>query len=108
MAFIFYLSSRPVPEGLKWFPIIAKLKLVHIIEYGILYVLLWYAITKTTAYNKIETFALALMIVLLYGLTDEFHQIFVQGRTARFEDVAADVAGGVLTGLGINLRNKGD
>jgi len=108
MAFLFYLSSRPVPDQLKWFPIIAKLKLVHIIEYGILYILLWYAIAKTTTYNKIEAFALALMIIVLYGLTDEFHQIFVQGRTARFEDVAADVAGGVLAELGINLRNKGN
>jgi len=106
MAFIFYLSSRSVPEGLKWFPIIAKLKLIHIVEYGILYILLWHAIAKTTTYNKIETLALALMITLLYGLTDEFHQIFVQGRTARFEDVAADVAGGIITQLGLTFNRS--
>jgi len=106
MAFLFYLSSRPAPEELKWIPIIAKLKLVHIIEYGILYFLVWYAAMKTTSYNKLEVFSLALMFVILYGLTDEFHQIFVVGRTARFEDVVADGVGGILVSLGINLRDK--
>jgi VanZ family protein len=106
MAFLFYLSSRPAPEELKWIPTIAKLKLVHIIEYGSLYFLVWYAITKTTSYNKLEAFTLALMVTILYGLTDEFHQIFVVGRTARFEDVAADVVGCILVSAGINLRDK--
>jgi VanZ family protein len=96
MAFLYYLSSRPAPEELKWIPIIAKLKLVHIIEYGILYFLVWYAVIKTTSYNKLEAFSLALMFTILYGLTDEFHQIFVVGRTARLEDVVADGVGGIL------------
>jgi VanZ family protein len=106
MAFLYYLSSRPAPEELKWIPIIAKLKLVHIIEYGILYFLVWHAVIKTTSYNKFEVFSFALMFIILYGLTDEFHQIFVVGRTARFEDVFADGVGGILISMGINLRNK--
>ena len=101
MALLYYLSSRPAPEELRWIPIFAKLKLVHIIEYGILYFLVWYAVIKTTSYNKLETFSLALMFIILYGLTDEFHQIFVVGRTARFEDVAADGVGGIITQLGL-------
>jgi VanZ family protein len=108
MAFLYYLSSRPAPEELKWLPIIAKLKLVHIIEYGILYFLVWFAVIKTTSYNKLEVFSLALMFIILYGLTDEFHQIFVVGRTARLEDVAADGVGGIMVSMGINLRNKSD
>jgi VanZ family protein len=106
MAFLFYLSSRPAPEELKWIPTIAELKLVHIIEYGILYFLVWYAVIKTTSYNKLEAFTLALMVTILYGLTDEFHQIFVVGRTARLEDVAADVVGCILTQAGISISNN--
>lgn len=108
MALLFYLSSRPAPDAIKWLPIIAKLKLVHIIEYGFLYFLVSYAVAKTTAYNKLETFALALMITVLYGLTDEFHQIFVWGRTARLEDVVADGAGAVLVAIGIKLGDQGN
>jgi len=104
MAFIFWLSSRPSPEELKMIPIIAKLKLVHIIEYGILYYLLWFAVGKTTSYGWFEIFILALFLTVLYGLTDEFHQIFVQGRTARLEDVAADGVGALLTQFGITRR----
>ncbi len=106
MALIFWLSSRPSPEELKWWPIIAKLKLVHIIEYGILYLLFHWALTMTTGYSNLEVFALALSLIILYGLTDEFHQIFVVGRTARLIDVAADGVGGVLVNLGLTLRNK--
>jgi VanZ family protein len=101
---IFWLSSRPSPEAIRWIPIIAKLKLVHIIEYGILYGLLWYAITRTTSLNKIEVFALALTLTVLYGLTDEFHQIFVCGRTCRFADVAADGVGGMIVEACIFLK----
>lgn len=104
MALIFYLSSRPALEEVKWLPIVAKLKLVHMIEYGILYYLVYFAIVKTTKYNRLEVFCLALMIIILYGLTDEFHQIFVQGRTAKFVDVAADGVGGVLAQAGMMLK----
>jgi VanZ family protein len=105
VALIFYLSSRPAPDELRCIPIIAKLKVVHIIEYGILYLLACYSIVKTTTYSKLEVFALALMITVLYGLTDEFHQIFVVGRTARFADVIADVVGGILSQAGITISN---
>ena len=106
MALIFYMSSRPAPNELRCIPIIAKLKLVHIIEYGILYLLVWFAIIKTTAYNELEAFTLALMITVLYGLTDEFHQIFVIGRTASLMDVVADGVGGILAQAGLSLSRK--
>lgn len=96
MAIIFWLSSRPSPEELKILPIFARLKLVHIVEYGILYFLFWFALVRTSAYSKIEIIILALSFTVLYGLTDEFHQIFVIGRTARLIDVVADGVGGGL------------
>jgi VanZ family protein len=96
MAFIFYMSSRAAPEEVKWLPIIAKLKLVHIIEYGILYLLFLWPIRKTTTLANIEAFSVAFMLILIYGLTDEFHQIFVVGRTASLVDAVANGVGAVL------------
>jgi len=106
MALIFWLSSRSVPETLKHFPIIAKLKVVHLIEYGVLYFLCWFAIVRTTAYRRHEAFILALTITVLYGCTDEFHQIFVPQRTARISDIVADGVGGLLTQAGISALRK--
>ena len=43
---------------------------------------------------------LALFIVLLsafcYSLTDEFHQLFVNGRTGQFSDCLIDTSGAIL------------
>jgi VanZ family protein len=99
------MSSHPSPETIKAFPIIAKLKVVHLIEYGLLYYFFWWAITKTTTYDQTESFVLALALTVLYGLTDEFHQIFVVCRTASLVDVVADGAGACLTSLAIKLNN---
>lgn len=96
MALIFYMSSRPAPESVKWLPIIAKLKLVHIIEYGILYCLFFFAVRKTTDYSYIEAVALAFALTFLYGLTDELHQVFIVGRTASLVDAAANGVGAIL------------
>ena len=42
---------------------------------------------------------LVLIVSLLYGLSDEFHQWFIPGRSATFGDVLADTLGGGFGGL---------
>ncbi len=106
MALIFYLSSHPAPEEARWFPIIAGLKVSHMIEYGILFLLVWYAAIMTTAYDSLSAFALALMITVLYGLTDEFHQIFISTRTATLIDVVADGVGGLIAQSAVTLLSS--
>ena len=44
---------------------------------------------------------LAEVATILYGLSDEFHQMYVPGRTADILDVTADACGGVLFILAI-------
>lgn len=39
-------------------------------------------------------------IVVLYGVSDELHQMFVPGRTASFDDLLADTIG-ALAGTGL-------
>jgi VanZ family protein len=38
----------------------------------------------------------AALLALLYGMTDEFHQLFVAGRSADLRDVIADGLGGLF------------
>lgn len=64
----------------------------HFTEYAILYFLacnyLRYYFKSTKAY------LMALAFVFLYACTDEFHQLFVEGRAGRFVDVLIDTIGG--------------
>jgi len=41
----------------------------------------------------------AVLLAILYGLSDEYHQQFVPGRQAALADVAADALGAVLACL---------
>lgn len=43
-------------------------------------------------------FFIALIICFIYASTDEFHQLFVAGRSGQFSDVLLDT-GGSLTGI---------
>ena len=38
----------------------------------------------------------AFLFALMYGISDEFHQSFIQGRDSSWLDVMADGAGGYL------------
>jgi VanZ family protein len=65
-------------------------KLAHFTEYGILF---WLLIRGPMA----ERPYLALMLCIVYALTDEGHQVFVPGRTASLYDVALDSTGALFT-----------
>ena len=49
---------------------------------------------------------LAILFVFLYACTDEFHQLFIEGRSGRFRDVLIDTAGGFLCYIIILIKNK--
>ena len=67
---------------------------------------------KTTAFQKIKKIqtqvSLALVICLLYAISDEFHQLFVLGRSCELRDVLIDVTGAcvgiIIVWLMINSR----
>jgi VanZ family protein len=50
--------------------------------------------------GKEKAFALAVLLCFAFATTDEFHQMFVPGRSGEFSDVLLDTFGG---GLGIWL-----
>lgn len=71
-------------------------KAAHFSEYAMLGFLARRAfITSTRASIQRYWFQLALLLVVIYALLDEFHQSFVPSRTASIYDSAIDIAGGL-------------
>ncbi|MCI1969601.1 VanZ family protein [Clostridium luticellarii] len=68
-------------------------KVSHFLEYFILGVLLFNAAKEKLKLKKLAVFLISM--VFLYSCSDEIHQLFVSGRTARMRDVIIDTAGGI-------------
>ncbi len=64
-------------------------KLLHLGEYIILAILLFFAFLN---------FKISLILAYLFALSDEFHQTFIPGRTGKFTDTLFDLTG-ILLGL---------
>jgi VanZ family protein len=95
MAAIFAMSAQhavPQPPGLS-----TELTAIagHLVSYGLLALLLLWALPTSTVRPR-YCFALAILLASLYGLSDEFHQSFVPGRSATVFDVCVDALGAVL------------
>lgn len=70
-------------------------KLAHVTEYGIFGLLLYGSLELEPQTSwSFRRMVLALVIVAVYSLTDEFHQLFVPGRGASLVDCGIDTAGG--------------
>jgi VanZ family protein len=93
MAVIFYLSSQPaapLPPGLTD-------KSSHVLGYLGLAVLVVRAIAGGLPARVSWRIAItAVALTAGYGMTDEFHQSFVPGRTADLYDGFADAIGAVF------------
>jgi VanZ family protein len=82
-------------------------KLGHFAEYAVLAFLARRAlITSSRAILRQHWFQLALLLVVIYGLLDEFHQSFVPSRTASVYDSAVDILGGLTVLLVFKLRDR--
>ena len=91
---IFYLSSQSGADIPPLF--VGEDKLLHAFIFGILGVFTLGAM-KTTAYGyRPFQLWLAVLLVTVYGVLDEFHQHFVPGRSPDILDVMADAAGAML------------
>ena len=67
----------------------------HVIEFAVLGALLLRALSKDKLAMRREIVA-TVIIVALYGISDEFHQRFTPGRSSEGLSVLFDVAGGAL------------
>lgn len=96
MILIFYLSSYPAPPPAKAMPIYFDIKLIHIIEYGVLSALIFFGLNRATKIPLAWQIIYSITLTYMYGLTDEFHQIFVVGRSASLIDTIANFVGASL------------
>ncbi len=105
-ALIFWLSSRPLPEGLPLFP--QWDKLWHLLEYLLFGLLAWQALLPQSR----SGWTWAILLSLGYAGSDELHQLFVPMRTASLLDWLVDslgVASGLLLGRaarGLHFRPR--
>ncbi|MBI5183203.1 MAG: VanZ family protein [Nitrospinae bacterium] len=100
---IFYLSSR---ERIPLIPSISHIdKVFHMIEYGILSILLVRAFQRVLTYKKI-ILLVAIIFAILYGISDEIHQSFVSYRTSDIYDAIFDALGAIVAGQGYYLLSQ--
>lgn len=100
--FIFYLSSVPnlrVSQDRSLDEVLRSG--AHFIFYAILYLLVFRA--KNFAQKK-KDFLTPLAFALLYGISDEIHQLFVATRSFQLRDLGLDTLGGFLGCLVLRIR----
>lgn len=100
LVMIYILSSRPtsVVSEIDWRDFFFK-KTLHLIEFGILFVLFYRAFKKTTKLSQVVIWAF--LLTAFYAISDEYHQTFVPGRTGNLRDVFIDSGGALIFGLAI-------
>ena len=75
-------------------------KIAHVTEYFILGILV---ISLLYDFNINKKATISILICIIFATMDEFHQLFVDGRTGRFVDVIIDSIG---FGVGILIYSK--
>jgi VanZ family protein len=98
MGAIFYMSSRPdLPHYPQDTVDVVLKKLGHVIEYGTLAALVFWAWEPPGARSTRSRVILgAFAIAALYAVSDEIHQRFVPGRNSQLLDVGFDLVGACL------------
>lgn len=94
MAVLFYLSHQPTLETPALFP--GQDKLFHALAYGVLgFLLLGSLAPATDGFTSLQI-RNSILIASLYGISDEFHQYFIPGRSSDVWDWVADTLGAVI------------
>jgi len=92
---IFYISSipKPLPDiSIPYFD-----KFLHLIEYAVFGILAARAFKSSSREAVHKNFKiLAVLAAIVYGASDEIHQLFVSSRACDAFDLASDTAGGII------------
>jgi VanZ family protein len=106
----FYLSAQPaeaLPHGggkrLAWI-----MNLCHAPEYGALALFVLMATVRRgrPLVPDSRTFAIVLVCIVCYAITDEYHQSFTPGRDASACDVLTDLCGAWLVAAAVRAVEK--
>lgn len=94
---LFGVGAQPVAVGL--FPVPWD-KLAHAFVFAVLVV----AIGLASGLRGWRMLLLAVGGALLVGVLDEWHQVYLPGRMAAWDDLAADAFGGLVGALTLRAR----
>lgn len=92
MVAIYLLSDQPKLPEIRNLSAQLTSVLGHFTVYFALAVLLWWALRAFDLSTR-QRVTIALTVAVLYGLSDEWHQRFVPGRTPDVMDVITDAIG---------------
>lgn len=90
------LTQEPVPKD-AW----TGDDIEHVIEYGFL-AFLFYRMIMQTKYQK-HGIIVTVLFCLAFGVSDEFHQMFVLTRTPSFKDLFFDFVGSLTIRISSKL-----
>jgi VanZ family protein len=97
MAVIFYMSHQPTLDTPAFFE--HQDKIMHAGAYGLLAILILGSMSlPLSGYTRRQAW-LSALLASLYGISDEFHQSFVAGRSPEFSDWLADALGALLAAM---------
>jgi VanZ family protein len=102
MGLIYYFSDQTGSELSSWFPFLDSLNWGHLVAYFVLALLVYFALPRRSTGMKI----LAVLLCILYGITDEWHQSYVPLRQPDIYDLINDGIGAAVAMLGINVWEK--
>ncbi|MEK6914139.1 MAG: VanZ family protein [Nanoarchaeota archaeon] len=91
---IFYVSSLSFTAGGGKSSVAV---IYHFTAFSYLSLFLLISLTKGKL-NK-SLIILGIILVIIYGITDEIHQLFVSGRFFSIKDILTDSFGSIITGL---------
>lgn len=97
---IFVQSCFATPDLGATFPF--KDKLLHLAAYGVLAALFYRAcrLSWPGRFAPVLLMTISIIFATLYGVSDEFHQSFVNARQADGADVLADFVGSIFGAVG--------
>ncbi len=107
---IFVFSSYERPLGIR-IEVFGLDKIAHMTVYGVLAFLTARAFNgREAGWGATKIFFATVVLTVLYGVSDEFHQMFVPGRAASIADLIFDLIGACigayLYGKKINGNNQ--
>jgi VanZ family protein len=95
MGLIFFFSSLPASRIPYYGPLDTLVKKGgHAFGYALLALSYYYALPQRL--SKIYRMITAFLMAVLFALSDEYHQSFVEGRTSSLRDVAIDGFGAAI------------
>jgi VanZ family protein len=106
MVIIFILSHQSgselnsyLPWAQRLLPGLDSFNVGHFVTYFILACLIWWAIAS----HRLLASIIVVLLCILYGLTDEYHQSFVPGRSPDWLDIRNDTIGAILAMIVVRI-----